>query len=272
MMDIDQLRGWDDEIHAEFETYFPNVFRSRFSKQYPVTTLLSTQFTVSTNFIKNSIFNCAENDDLFGVKILFRSQIEHYLRFSYIWFNWMKQKSDDTSRRYLEYSAAREVLDSIKSQVSEIQLSNPDFMIKDWDDLLNQFPNLKVYSRNEIEKETLKYTYKNIVKVLKQIDEFKEHQTTFFGSIIKEYTSLSSFVHGSIGSHDELLRFNEETRRMAEYLRVCTLTFQMAGTVKLFSLLMFVQTDKKDFASSYLKLDRLIKRASGIEKIDFEPQ
>ena len=272
MKEIDQLRDWDDEIHKEFESYFPNVFSSKFSNQYPVTTQLSTLFTISTNFIKNSIFDCTENDDLFGVKILFRSQIEHYLRFKYIWFNWVKEKSDETSRRYLEYNEAREVLDSIKSQASEIQLSNPDFRIEDWDDLLNQFPNLKVFSRNEIEKETLKYTYKNIIKTLKQIDESKENPTIFFGSLIKEYSSLSSFVHGSIGSHNELLRFNEEDKRMVENLRICALTFQMAGTVKLFSLLMFVQTDKKDFERSYLKIDRLIKLANGIDKIDFAQQ
>ena len=46
----------------------------------------------------------------------------------------------------------------------------------------------------------------------------------------------------------------------------------MAGTVKLFSLLMFVQTDKKDFERSYLKIDRLIKLANGIDKIDFAQQ
>lgn len=268
MKELDRLRDLDDEIHEEFESYFQNVFISKFSNQYPVTTRLSTLFTISTNFIKGSIFDCAENDDIFGIKILFRSQIEHYLRFKYIWFNWVSNKNDEASSKYLEYSEAREVLDSLKSQVSEIQLSNPAFKIQDWDDLLDQFPNLKGYSRKEIEKETLKYTYKNIINTLKQIDDSTNQQTTFLGSLIKEYSNLSSFVHGGIGSHNELVRFNEEGKRMAEYMRICTLSFHMAGTVKLFSLLMFIHTDKLDFENSYLKLDRLIKLANGVEKDD----
>lgn len=265
MNKINQIREWDDEIHEEFEYYFPYIYCSNFSKEFPITTQLSIQFTISTNFIKNSIFNCADNDDFFGLKILFRSQIEHFLRFNYVFFKWMEQKSDEEARKYLEFNEAREVLESIKSMVSKNRLSNPGFDIEDWQNIINQFPNLRGYSKKEIENETKKYTYKNIIQVLNIINKSDEKQMNFLGTLMNEYSSLSSFVHGGTGSHKEISSFMEENKRMAEYLRICALAFQMAGGVKLFSLLMFFQTDKKYFERSYLTIDRLIKKTNGIE-------
>ena len=214
--------------------------------------------TTSTNFVKNSIFDCAENDDFFGIKILFRSLIEHYLRFNFVWLNWIKSKSDNEANRYLDFTNAREALDSIKSEIEAHKLSNPDFKFDNWNELLNQIPSCKGLSKKEIEEETQCYTYKSIIKLLKQIDN-KANETTLFNSLIKEYSRLSSFVHGGSGSHSELIRFNEGVERQKEYIRICGLSFQMATTVKLFSLIMFLQTDKEHFEKSYLFINQIIK-------------
>jgi hypothetical protein len=259
MNNIEKIRDLDEEIFEEFKIYSNKVLFSKFSTRFPSTAQLSNSFTISTNFIKNSIFDCSETDDFFGVKILFRSLIEHYLRFSFIWFNWMKTKSDYDAKRYLDFTHAREVLDTIKADIDSYKLSNPDFKIDNWNELLSQIPSCKNLSKKEIEEETLKYTYKNIIKLLKEIDEGKK-DTTPFGSLIKEYSKLSSFVHGGSNCHDELLKFHDEEERQQEYNRICSLTFQMAGTVKLFSLLMLVQTDRHDFENSYLNIDRIIKK------------
>jgi len=259
MNNIEQIRDLDDEIFEEFKIYSNKVLSSKFCSSFPSTVQLSNSFTISTDFIKNSIFDCSETDDFFGVKILFRSLIEHYLRFSFIWFIWMKTKSDYEAKRYLDFTHAREVLDTIKAEIDSYKLSNPDFKIDNWNQLLSQIPSCKNLSKKEIEEETLKYTYKNIIKLLKEIDQGKK-DTTLFGSLIKEYSKLSSFVHGGSNCHDELLTFDNEEERQQEYTRICSLSFQLAGTVKLFSLLMFVQTDREDFENSYLSIDQIIKK------------
>jgi hypothetical protein len=154
---------------------------------------------------------------------------------------------------------AREVLDTIKAEIDSYKLSKPDFKVDNWNELLNQIPSCKNLTKKEIEEETLKYTYKNIIKLLKEIDQGKK-DTALFGSLINEYSKLSSFVHGGSNCQDDLLKFHNEDERQQEYKRICSLAFQLAGTVKLFSLLMFVQTDRADFENSYLNIEQIIKK------------
>lgn len=264
MQRIEKIRDLDDLIFEEFQEYFPKTLKSNFSNKFPKTLHISNLFTVSTNFIKNSIFDCSETDDFFGVKILFRSQIEHFLRFKYVSFNWMKFKNDEVSERYIEFTEAREKLDQIKSVIDEQKLSNPEFEVSSWQKIFEEIPSLKNYSKTEIEKETLKYTYKNIIKTLKEIDRDSPTETSFFSSLIKEYADLSSFVHGGAGAHNQMFLFNDELKRKDEYFRICGLAYQMAATVKLFTLLMIVQIDKKEFEEHYLLLDKLIKKVNEI--------
>lgn len=264
MQTIEKIRDLDDMVFEEYKLYFPKIMNSNFAKQFPHTLNISNLLTASTNFIKNSVFDCAENDDLFGVKILFRSEIEHYLRFEYIAFNWVKSKNDDTSEKYLEFTQARELLDQLKSAVAEHKLSNPDFTVSSWKEIFDKIPSLTKYSKKEIEEETLKYTYKNIIKTLKEIDKDSEDETTFLGKLIREYANLSSFVHGGAGAHNEMLTFNDKIKRSDEYVRICGMTYQMATAVKLRTLQLLFQTDKEMFGEHCLKLDGLFKELNKI--------
>jgi len=259
-MKPEEIQDLDDLIFKEFQGYYPDILNSNFSNQFPQTIKLSSLLTISSNFIKNSIFNCAENDDLYGIKILFRSLIEHYLRFMYIWFNWIKYKNDDISKKYIEFNEARDKLDELKSQIAKYKLSNPESKMVTLNELIQKHPDLKKYSKDEIEKETLKYSYKNIISFLKQIDHKHETETTLLGSLIIEYSKLSAFVHGSSGSHNEMTEYSNKSERIKEYERICGLAFQMAGAVKLLSLLMLVQTDKDRFESNYLNIDHIMKK------------
>ena len=56
------------------------------------------------------------------------------------------------------------------------------------------------------------------------------------------------------------MSMNTDEKRLTEYKRICGLTFQMSNSIKLFSLLMYVQTDKKDFSLHYLKIDEILKK------------
>ncbi len=256
---MDQIRNLDESVFEEFKLYFEKISVSKFASNFPSTVALSQSFTISTNFIKNSIFDCAENDDLFAVKILFRSLIEHYLRFKFVWFHWIKFKTDDESKKYLEFTNAREILDTIKSEFDAYKLSNPEFKIGNWNEILNKIPLCENLTKKQIEEETLKYTYKNIIKLLKEIDSDKI-ESSLFASLILEYTKLSSFVHGGSASHNEIFKFGDEALRKRELERICSLSFQMAATVKLFSLILFIQTDKEDFEKSYLIIDQIIRK------------
>lgn len=264
MEKIEKIRDFDDQIFEEFKKYFLKLHKSNFSKKFPKTLHISNLFTTSTNFIKNSIFDCSETDDLFGVKILFRSLIEHYLRFQYVNFNWIKSKSDDSSEKYIQFTQAKEILDQIKSSMTARKQTNSKFEMPSWQQIFDDIPSLKKFTKKEIEIESVKYTYKNIIKTLKEIDKNSETGTTFWGNLIIEYSKLSAFVHGGAGAHNQMIIFNNEMKRMDEYARICGLAYQMAATVKLLTLIMIIQTDKKEFEEHYLALDKLIKKVNQI--------
>lgn len=260
MLELDNIRDLDDLIFDEFQKYFPKTVRSDFAKKFPKTFYLSTTYVTSTNFIKNSIYECATVDDMYGVKILFRSLIEHSLRFQFVCFNWMKTKTDLDAIKYLEFSDAKEAFEHIRSAIDSHKLSYPDYEVLSWQKLFEQFPSLKKYSKKEIEEESRKYTYKNIVKILKEVDLNDNSESTFLNSVLVEYSKLSAFVHGGAESHKQMMLFGDSDLRITEYHRIYSLAFQMAGSAKLFTLLMLVQTDKSDFAPYYLTIDKILKR------------
>ena len=57
-----------------------------------------------------------------------------------------------------------------------------------------------------------------------------------------------------------MMSMNTLEKRLTEYERICGLAFQMSNSIKLFSLLMYVQTDREDFRLHYLKIDEILKK------------
>ena len=151
-MKIENIRDLDDEIFEEFQSYFPKTTTSVFSKKFTNTNISIQFINVSANFIKNSIYDNCETDDYYGMKILYRCLIEHFIRFKYLYINWLLNKNDDFAKEYLEYSDAREVLDLIRAKISEQQLYDPNYKLKDWDNLLKDHPNFKTKHEKKLRR------------------------------------------------------------------------------------------------------------------------
>lgn len=264
MKKLEKIRELDELIHLIFQEYSPRILGSSFSNRYPETRYISDLFTNSTNFIKTSILDCSETDDLLEVKILFRSQIEHFLRFKFINCTWMKFKDDEASERYLEFTEAREKIDQIKSSIAEHKLSNPSFTVESSKKIFDKILGLKKYTKNEIKQESLKYTYKTIIKTLKDTDKNSSNETPLFRMLIKEHIELSLFIHGGTEAHNQMDIYNDEEKRKNEYLRICRLATLMAATVKNLTLAMIIQTDKGRFLHHLVKLDNLIQELKRI--------
>ncbi|MCZ4696452.1 hypothetical protein DWB61_17470 [Ancylomarina euxinus] len=263
MNEIERCRDLDDEVFEEFKEYFPKTVVSDFKKEFPTTCLLVNMFDSSSAFIKNSIFDSCESDDYYGAKVLFRSLIEHFIRFKYLFVNWGLSKSDDFAKNYLDYGNAREVLDLIRAKVSEQQLHDPEFRIKDWDVFLKDHPNFKNKTRKEVDAETKKYTFKNIIRFLnEEFNKSDNEMSSFLGQLIIEYSDLSSYVHGGMKSYQTMMTNNSDKKREEEYNRISGLTFQMSNSIKLFSVLMYVQTDREAFSKHYFKIDKLLKQVN----------
>jgi hypothetical protein len=261
MSETERIRNLDNEVFEEFKIYFPKIITSNFIKDFPNTNLIIQLYDTSGTFIKNSIFNSCETDDYYGMKILYRCLIEHFIRFKFIFMKWSQTKNDEFAKEYLEYSDAREMLDLLRAKISEQQLFDPYYKLEDWDSFLKIHPKFQKKTRREVEEETKKYTFKNIVHHLNnQIKKSKINTSLVLGKFIVEYSDLSSFIHGGMKSYQEMMTANSEEKRHKEYNRICGLTFQLSNSIKLFSLLAFYQTDKEAFNSHYLRLDQILKK------------
>ncbi|MGJ1435682.1 DUF5677 domain-containing protein [Sphingobacterium siyangense] len=255
MTELERIRQIDNDVFQEFQNYFEKLPESNFIKLYPKTAYIISSLDTGANFIKCAIFDECEKDNYYAIKILYRSLIEHFFKFKIIMIQWGKSKSDSFAVKYLEYAEAREILDSLKAQVSEQQLFDPKFEIKDWNNFLINYPAFKNKTRKEVDIESQNYTFKNMIRSLNI--ELKSQQTPLFGKLINEYSLLSSFVHGGTRANKEMIIMNEEEERLAEYNRLCGLSLQQSASIKLFSLLMYSQSDPQ-FGEYYHKVNSLL--------------
>lgn len=78
--------------------------------------------------------------------------------------------------------------------------------------------------------------------------------------MIVEYSNLSSYVHGGMKSYNDLTASNTDEKREKEYNRICGLAFQLSNSIKLFTVLMYAQTDRDSFMKHFLRIDEIIKK------------
>ena len=256
---VDKIRDTDDLLFEEFQEYFSKIANSCFAKTFPQTCNLSLFFDTSINFIKTGIYENVDADNLFAVKILFRTLIEHYLRYHLIWFKWCACKNDEYSKHYIMYSEAKEVIDTIKAEINANNLNSNWDTVEQWRKVLKTYPKLNGLSEADIKTECNKFSIKNIIRFI-NVELGEKFKTSMLQSILVEYSKLSSYAHGGIASHYDFLRYSEEDIRIVEMERIVALSTQIAASVKLFTLIMLIQTDKDEFVKHYYRIDYLIKQ------------
>ena len=84
---INDLKKVDEEISAEFSEAHKYLHYLLMESKQKRTAELCFAFMTGTNYLKSSLFDCAENEDYYSMSVLLRSLTEHYLRFNYFWFN-----------------------------------------------------------------------------------------------------------------------------------------------------------------------------------------
>jgi len=258
---IERIRALDDELFEIFEQSNFLIIPFLKNSEIPKTTELLIMFMSGSNFIKNSIFDCIENDDVYSSKVLFRSLIEHFLRFKYISVNYLMEKSDSKSEYYytiLEISEYLSLSKSIKS-VNKINGIDEQTVMEMWTELCEKFPKLKTFNKNEIEEFTRNFSIKNIIAFLTETVSKSNPKEFLLSKMIIEYSELSSFVHGGIFAYKSCFLYSNETERQKEQERIAGLTYQLCGTIKYFSYLIFYQFNKA-FGPLYLKTEELIKK------------
>ena len=107
------------EIKCRFdEAFFKNhkkIVNAMLNSKIPQSGKLFLFFMIITNDLSLSISHLIERGDYYGIKVLFRTQIENYLRFMYIWIRCCKEKNDNCANEFYDMLAFKEIKDELNT-------------------------------------------------------------------------------------------------------------------------------------------------------------
>ena len=260
MIDLSAIDRRDSEIHAIVEEFMPLATELARASPISKTASVFLSFIASTELIKNGILDLAKSENAYAAKVLFRSLIEHFLRFQYIWVRVCEEKSDVTPEEYLKFSSFKEGLLIGKTWKRVAKLLGQDSPLTPYEALKAIIPDIASYSNKEIDKRASQFDLANVVehicRKLKLPKDSKKLPIPL--AMIPEYGDLSSFVHGAPAAIQIMAGLQDEKKLAAELTKMAELAFQIAGSVKMFSLLTFFQYDKK-FGPPYSRIANLVR-------------
>lgn len=194
---LDEILKNDDEVFDCFVSVAEELISEYKTSDYPdsISCLMGLMGTI--NSLKLAAFDLAEESDshLYAIKTLLRPAIEHYLRFSYLYFMVTELKNDSAGQEYRKYSLVSETIALVKSQYAlETDKVVQNKILK----RLRQSHDSFDISNRELEQIVRKWSYKNIARKLDKTLYKKSKDKHFLKKLISNYSELSSFVHGGI--------------------------------------------------------------------------
>lgn len=242
---IDDLKEIDTVISSEFAEAHKYLDYLLMRSEQKGTAEICFMFMVSTNYLKDSIFDCAVNEDYYSMSVLFRSLTEHYLRFNYFWFNYSKTKSEDYALKFIVALEFYEKL-TIEKAINDAkqikyQMSKTSNQI--WEEIKKSNREFEIFSKKEIDEFSKGLSIKNIIRFIERNMKesgFESHD--FLLRRIVEYSQLSSFVHGGIYAFKRTIDLGVSKEKEKIVIGNCGTALQMASAIKTFSYLVFINT------------------------------
>lgn len=253
-LDIKELRKIDNEISLEFDAIIADVPLLLKSK-YKYTSEICFIYVNSTQVLKDSILNTGGSHNYYSINVLYRSLIEHYLRFNFFFFNFaLAGKNDSYSHKFkyaLEFNDNFSILKSINSieNTTKIKTSQD---IKD--ELYKSKQEYLKYKLDDLDSFAKQLTIKNIVYfTAENIDNTQNESRDFLKKLIVQYSKLSSFVHGGIFAHQDFIAFSTDENRNEKLKALSGLSLQAATFIKMFTLLILSDYNK-EYLHHYFKI------------------
>lgn len=191
------ILDFDDEFHDQFQIIGDKYFPELGDSEFPISFYTLLGLMATANSIKLAMYDLAEESDthLYVVKLLHRSFIEHYLKFYYILFRLLNEKSDSVGIEYKKFSSIDETMAFINASNVSAKIVGKSTEETIHKQLKKKYPDLEL-SKKEIQNISSKWKHRHIIKYLKNNSSLIEDDKSIFLSLISQYAELSSFVHG----------------------------------------------------------------------------
>ena len=267
MQTIDELKNIHKDIVNDFEDIandLPVLLRS----SYGYTSEICFMYINSTLLIFEAILNAINSENYYSINILYRSLIEHFLRFNFYFFNFaLNGKSDSYSHKFrtaLEFNDKFLILKSKNSIETNLKIKKNAQDIKD--ELYRSNSNYEKYDLQELDTIARDLSIKNIINFTeKHIDNKEFDSEGLLKEIIVQYSKLSSYVHGGILAHREHIYFATENKIIKNMTVILGSSIITLTSIKLQTLMILSETNP-EYLKVYFKISSNIYKLQSVKK------
>jgi hypothetical protein len=205
-------------------TAFPNTYRAMFG------------FCVKANLLKTALFDMVEAENPYAFKALLRCFCEHYVRFTYLFIRFLREKSDAVGIEYFSYCGAAEAWEHLRAiRTAGGLLGNTVDADELEASIRSAYPRAAVLSKAQLREASGRFNYRSILHALSHdVQGAISTSNPFLATIVPAYARLSSYVHGGPRTESEMLAF-AEPEGMAECGEEAALVFMMAACILAFT-------------------------------------
>src|SRR3989344_1504731 len=195
---LEMTREKNDEYFEVIRELMPIFFDYSKKCSHKKTILALIAFQTHLSTLKNAIIDLSEDNNIYSMKALYRIYLEHWLKGTYIWTRYTKEKNDDVGIEYNRLGRIGEELkygNSIKqvSAILDAETKNLDV----WDTLCKYDEKLTKLSKKDITDNIKKFEYKSIAKYI--VDNggpgaSDQYSSTLYNKQFEEYEGMIRFA------------------------------------------------------------------------------
>jgi hypothetical protein len=257
---ITKIELIEDELEDILKNEFELVKDILNNKKAPNAIRAIFSFNQKLAYIKNGIFQESQDDNLYVVKILYRSFLEHFIKGYYIILKLIKEQSDLIGSDYYKYSEIIEIYKYGKSIESINKLLKNEESNKNvWDILIENEPSYNNYSLNDLITKSSQFKYNRMIKYIVELSNNDSNEdidllNRIILNTLPSYSELSSFVHGGPKAEKTMYELlGDANIKDTFYVGASRGVMNLYWIYKSFSLLIFSNYNK-DFLTIHNKV------------------
>lgn len=245
MYTFEEIQSKDDEIFEIFRKNESRIIAIITKSNFKNTLFVLIKFIAKITPIKNSIYDLYKTNNIYAINILYRSLIEHFIKFLYIYFQLLDNKNDQIGVEYLELEPIVDKLAIANALKQYLTLFNE----KEFSEAYDFDPKINKYLGKDIKEYKDKFKYRKIIDYIhKRCLEksiYGGSENSFLLKLIPEYAELSSFVHGGHLAEEIMIKnTKEKTLESIALIKVLN-TFHIHAMIMIFVFSIFSKSNER---------------------------
>lgn len=228
-MDIYEAKKSFDKYTTVYQNIIDEFSKNKKEVLYPIANDVLQRYSINLCLIFESMFESANNENLYTCSILYRSFIEHHFRAFYILEKTISDKNEEVSINFKKHYLISEFLAEKAGVLDMEDLRNGNLIKTKFLDFISAtIPELNGFTKEDQQKisaVTKQFGLKEIIKHFHQIVENKKFSIkNVIAEMIPEYSRFSTFTHGGMYANSIMDRYESKDSLHEEIARIIEIT------------------------------------------------